>query len=512
MRSNPSLRTSNESIDNSHSEATTSSVAPKISGKQPMASHRQMTAGLKTASVLAKKLKNNNTAPQPQKKMMGLTLESKNDPKTASLKSLDSKSDADNENPRQKQSLMTSWDDVSVDDTNRDVSSASDLPDDDSVASHEQGESTGDNTSSDSRGSASNSPNASMSALHKMSSSSQGSLPGSKELISESNPGSEKSTPIIASRPNLASKPAAKQKDKLASEQANKLSVRATENVPAAITTALMRSRTPNSVQSAQASMHADGGNDVSENSVDNDRYLGNASGQNRERRIAPDGRTPAGSNVSGDGRSMRPNTVVYNPNNPTQRPSIRSQEKVEAVQVGRNAPIAAVPAKRAISVSPQQKPRSPLANSGVQGNRTPVFIPGSNSRNDSGNSQARLRSQSAEAMGGPVVTNWPLGNAASMGPQSKSPSISAIQQAKRQFISDGPVTSSPKPVRSPKSMNMTPSSSLSTEMMMSSTEMKEPWPLDEIDTALDKLLKEDKFLTEAEVTNAIDKVRNIAS
>ena len=74
---------------------------------------------------------------------------------------------------------------------------------------------------------------------------------------------------------------------------------------------------------------------------------------------------------------------------------------------------------------------------------------------------------------------------------------------------------------RSPKSMNMnlTPSGggggaqgpdrgSISSEMgMASSTEMKEPWPLDEIDSALDKLLKEDKFLTEAEVTNAIDKV-----
>ena len=45
---------------------------------------------------------------------------------------------------QQGASLMTSWEDVSVtDDTNRDVSSASDLPDDLSFSNDQGGESTG---------------------------------------------------------------------------------------------------------------------------------------------------------------------------------------------------------------------------------------------------------------------------------------------------------------------------------------------------------------------------------
>ena len=100
-----------------------------------------------------------------------------------------------------------------------------------------------------------------------------------------------------------------------------------------------------------------------------------------------------------------------------------------------------------------------------------------------------------------------------------ESPSISAIQQIRRQYASsEGPLTSSPKPARSSKSREMVQSSSdllgaSNSESIMSSTELaKKPWSLDEIDTAIDRLLQEDtaRLLTEAEVTNAIDKVAYI--
>ena len=114
---------------------------------------------------------------------------------------------------------------------------------------------------------------------------------------------------------------------------------------------------------------------------------------------------------------------------------------------------------KRSISSSPQQRMRQPLlGQSKVLPAKTNVYSPANNANiNDSEVSQqTRLRSQSAEAVNTSSTPGAQQVNSVNRQSTGGSPSISAIQNIKRQYASsEGPLTSSPKPARSSRTREM---------------------------------------------------------
>ena len=502
MRANQNFRGSAESVESSVSEATStgSSVAPRISGKQPL-TPRQIGGGSKSASALARRMMSDPN--QHRKGPMN-----SNEP--TSLRENQVRGAAPGASTRGPKSEMAgdrnlkkpmvahgSWDDLSTDDTHKDISGASDLPEDQ--------RDKGENTSSDTEDSPSSSPNISLSAMQH------------RNALAKSNPNNQnRPEPNTTRQQNdnkdqsqagynnsrvmVGSRPAAKQKDRIMMEQANKLSVRATENVPAS----MVQSRTPNLTQQQRMASAADNPNPTNEAQGSQNQPI------RREKRSVNSTSEPekVSPNTTTESRHGRQSTKVFDPNNPTARPVLRGQDSPDGA-TGQNFMSAA---KRSISSSPQQRMRQPLIGQQRQAMmaKTTVYTPGGqNVSNDASIEQhqpARLRSQSAEAV------NVPNPQGRSSRP---SPSISALQNIKRQYASaEGPLTSSPKPARSTKTQDMVQSSSdllgsNADEIMSSNDLAKKPWSLDEIDTAIDRLLQEDtaKLMTEAEVTNAIDKV-----
>ena len=397
-------------MESSVSEATSngSNVAPKISGKQPMVPRQiGVAGGSKTVSALARRMMSDSSQTRKTPITSNEAKSLRENPTRASSSgaAIGTKSEMTPGGPRRPMVVSGSLDDISTDDTNKDISGASDLPED-----QRDNQRSGENTSSDTEDSASSSPNLSLSAMQQRNSASVPARQDSSNRPSPSQEPRDSSQGYNTSRVMLGSRPAAKQKDKMAMEQANKLSVRATENIPGTMSSALMRSRTPNLTQQHQQRLS------TAENPVDNQGQV-SAQGQpsRRERRV-PTVSNDSGkdsSNGSTDSRGSRLSTIVYDPNKPDARPSLRGQDSVDSGQVQSVNPVNAAMSKRSISSSPQQRMRQPLiGQSKVLPAKTNVYSPGGPNMNDPGaTQQTRLRSQSAEAVntaatGGQQVSN----------------------------------------------------------------------------------------------------------